>query len=178
MATIIFKETQKAGLALGPDRWNKAVKQTAYTIAEIITQKAKEYSQSKTLSGGYGGEGGISGHIFFGSKIKINISATARNRQTGYNWASVREFGSGIFGIKKSPIFPRKSKVLAWLKDGKPNPLTPAGWKLERQKNNVAIARKVQGQPGNLFLKRAFEFGQNRLESVLQLRIDSLNRES
>lgn len=173
---VIFKETRRAGLALGPQKFQEAILRAMYTTKEVAVKQAKIYSQSQTLSGDSGGEGGISGRIIDSSqKIILIISATARNQQTGFNWALVRELGSGLYGSLKRLIFPKTKKILAWLIDGKPNPLTSAGWKQERLKGNVRVARSVKGQRGLFYLKKGIESARDKLDSILKQKIDEIN---
>lgn len=124
-------------------------------ILEAAVWFAKDLAPSRTerLSGSGGGEGSIRWYIEKqGFKLIGIMTATALNPQTGVDYAGFIHDGTGIFGEKKQPIKPKHGKYLVFLRDGRPNPTTPDGWKKEAQAGNVIFAKEVKGIEGTPFL--------------------------
>lgn len=127
-------------------------------LGQILEQAlwiAKDLAPSRSgkLSGNTGGEGGIRWYIEKqGFKLIGIMTATALNPQTGVDYAGFIHDGTGVFGEKKQPIKPKHAKYLVFLRDGRPNPTTPDGWKKEAAAGNVIYAKEVQGIEGTPFL--------------------------
>lgn len=137
----------------------KSMEKHLYQGLGQILEKGVHYAKymapfnTGRLSGKTGGEGGFRWLIEKqGFKLIGIMTATALNPQTGVDYAGFIHDGTGIFGEKKRPIKPKHGDFLVFLKDGRPNPTTPDGWKKEHAAGNVVFAKEVQGIEGEPFL--------------------------
>lgn len=90
-------------------------------------------------------------------------SETTRNpggsRTTNKGYAAFVEFGTGIYGFKKRPIFPRRAKFLVW-RDAKTGKLI--------------FAKKVRGRRATPFFRPAIKKHEKDIEPILKAALRSM----
>lgn len=140
-----------------PDRLFTICKNTTSALMEKSKQEAEENAPIKSgrLAGTKGGESSIQWSVDGrGSLITGILHSTARSPE-GQEYSELIYRGTGLFGPFEQLIFPKKSKFLAFLKDGRPNPKTPEGWKSERKAGNVVFLKSSKGMKPNPFMEKA-----------------------
>lgn len=74
------------------------------------------------------------------------ISVTNRNIKaavlTNLNYAQYQEEGTGIYGPNRSPIYPKRARMLSWISNGQ-----------------RVFARSVRGTPGKHYMQQAWDEG-------------------
>lgn len=158
-ATFIPIDT--AAIDEAPHRYEIAAKRAIGQIMEYGRQRGREHAPELRgiLSGKNGGLGGITFRIVVKGTVIIGVlTASAKNPKTGTDYAVFVHEGTGKYGPKKKLIYPKKKKVLAFMKNPfLPRPTTPEGWKMARIKGLVVFAKFSKGMKPNRFLKKALK---------------------
>jgi hypothetical protein len=126
---------------------------------EASKQKADADAPVKSgrLAGTEGGESAIQWTVDgSGSMIYGVLHSTARS-PAGEEYSQLLYRGTGLFGPYKQRIFPKNKKVLAFLKDGRPNPKSKEAWKEEQKAGNVIFMKSSPGMKPNPFMEKALE---------------------
>lgn len=149
-------------------------------LMELARQKAREFAPERL--GRLKGKKGGMGQIWFqvesnGEIIEGILLATARDPETGIDYAIFVHEGTGMHGPKKKLITPKKAKVLVWVKlAGLPRPRTPQMWKEYRIRKLLVFARFTKGQKPNPFLAKGLQEASKRAQEIFSAEMDTLNR--
>jgi hypothetical protein len=155
--TIKITAKPSPGLRNSGERFFQLCKNAVSNRMEAAQIKAEEKAPERTgrLGGRKGGESSIHYTVSANGKTIVGtLSATALNPETGEDYAEKVSKGTGLYGPYKARIFPRKAKMLAWMKDGSRNPVTAAGWKAAVAAKKVIFARSTRGQKPNPFMEK------------------------
>jgi hypothetical protein len=180
--TVKLNLKKKIGIDELPANFEKAAYNAVGQILEYARQRAIQYAPeiSGRLKGAKGGEPPITWNI----KVELHIiegrlCAVARNPETGEDYAWFVHEGTGLYGPRKSLIYPKKAKVLAFMKDPRmARPTTAQEWKIARINGLVWIAKHTKGQRPNPFLSKALYDASKKAKEIFRDEIEKLNQEA
>jgi hypothetical protein len=167
-------EIDDKGLKDSPELFHKAMVRAVGQLMELAEQFAKREAPSSILRGDHGGRGGIVNRVDInGHLITGVLSATAKNRETGFNYALALYRGTGIYGPRKKMIVPVKKKILAWVTRGI-RPTTSVGWREARKEGRAFFARKTKGIRPNLYLDKGMKLAMAKAPAIFDREIEKI----
>lgn len=174
---VVSFDVREKGIKNSPERFFLHMFRATGQVVELAEQYIKEEAPSSRLRGDDGGRGGITSHVVDKNPIIEGVvDATARNQETGFNFALVLYRGSGLYGPRKARIFPKVKKILAWVISGE-RPTTPQGWKQARIEGRARFARSVAGMKPNLFMDRGMKKAEKEAPAIFARELQKMNEE-
>ncbi|MCP4214069.1 MAG: hypothetical protein GY765_05390 [bacterium] len=170
MATVVFSK-DSSGVEMTPEKFEE----NCYKAVCQIFEKARQNARNEApvllgrLTGQKGGYGGISYRVIRqGGKIVGILTATARNPESGKDYAVLVHSGTGLYGPKKKRIYPKKKGgVLVFMTDAKiPRPKTMQAWKEARDAGHVVYAKSSKGMKPNPFAERGLKSALKEAEAI------------